>query len=376
MHKLIHGLAAALLATAVPLAHAGEIEVMTQNQYLGADISPLIATLGTPAFNDAVVTALTQIAANRSEERFKALAAQINKRRPHLVGLQEVWKFDCIPAVPALGGYPCTDPGIAGAFSDHLTGTLAALGPGYSAVAQVRNFSVQSYGAYPGIPFFVNGVPALLRVMDRDVILARSDVSTTPVALPCTKPPSLDGCNFDVAVPLPGLGAIERGFVAVDATVNGQPVRFINTHLEVQGGGGPIPAEVQAAQAYQLIQTALGTTPPGRRLIIVGDMNSSPNDAPSSLPTPYMQFGYAGLNDAWLQRPGAVPGLSCCQLEDLSNRQSRHYERIDLIYSRELPWQVKDARLIGDTSNDRTMPHGRGLWPSDHASVAARLLFK
>lgn len=375
MFKNFHGFAAAALLALSPLAHAGEIDVMTQNQYLGADIGPLIATLGTPAFNDSVVAALRQIAANSSQERFVALAAQVLKRRPHLVGLQEVWRFDCIPAVPELNGYPCTDPSIAGAFSDHLAGTLAALGAGYSAVGQVRNFSVQSFDVYPGIPFFINGIPAFLRVMDRDVILARNDVAAEPLALPCAKP-SLDGCNFSVAVPLPGLGAIERGFVAVDATVNGEAYRFINTHLEVQGGGGPIPAEVQAAQAFQLVQTALGATPAARRLIIVGDMNSSPNDAPSTLPTPYQIFQGAGLHDAWLQRPGAVPGLSCCQLEGLDNQHSQHYERIDLIYSRELPWRVQEARTIGDVSNDRTMPHGRGLWPSDHASVAARLQFR
>ena len=127
MLKPRHRFVATLLLVPL-LAGAGEIEVMTQNQYLGADISPLIATIDTPAFNDAVVTALRQIAANRSQERFKALAAQVLKRRPHLVGLQEVWKFDCIPALPELGGYPCNDPDIAGAFSDHLAGPLAALG--------------------------------------------------------------------------------------------------------------------------------------------------------------------------------------------------------------------------------------------------------
>ena len=232
MFKNFHGFAAAALLALSPLAHAGEIDVMTQNQYLGADIGPLIATLGTPAFNDSVVAALRQIAANSSQERFVALAAQVLKRRPHLVGLQEVWRFDCIPAVPELNGYPCTDPSIAGAFSDHLAGTLAALGAGYSAVGQVRNFSVQSFDVYPGIPFFINGVPAFLRVMDRDVILARNDVAAEPLALPCAKP-SLDGCNFSVAVPLPGLGAIERGFVAVDATVNGEAYRFINLGFRV-----------------------------------------------------------------------------------------------------------------------------------------------
>jgi len=364
--------AASLLGFAAA-ASSAEIQVMTQNQYLGADIAPLIVAIGTPGFNDAVVTALEHIADNRSQERFKALAALITKRRPHLVGLQEVWKFECIPAVPELQGYPCNDPSIAGAFSDHLAGTLAALGGGYHAVARVENFAVQSYGGYPGIPFFVGGVPAFLRVMDRDVILARSDVAATPVALPCTRV-SVDGCNYVYDLPLGALGSVKRGFVAVNATVDGAGYRFINTHLEVQGTD-VIPGEIQALQAKQLLTTALTTTPADLRLIIVGDINSSPTDPASSLPTPYAMFTMAGLYDAWLLRPGSTPGLSCCQIEDLSNQVSVLNNRIDLIFTREMPRKVKDARLLGEVSADRTWPPGRGLWPSDHASVAATLQY-
>jgi len=357
-------------------ASSAEIEVMTQNQYLGADIAPLILAIGTPGFNDAVVTALVQIADNRSQERFEALAALITKRRPHLVGLQEVWEFRCIPAVPELGGYPCNDPSIAGAFSDHLAGTLAALGDGYDAVARVENFSVQSFDGFPGIPFFVGGVPAFLQVMDRDVILARSDVDATPVALPCSDAAhaSADGCNFQYDLPLGDLGSVKRGFVAVNATVDGVGYRFINTHLEVQGND-VIPGEIQALQANQLLTTALTTTPADLRLILVGDFNSSPTDPASSLPTPYTQLTLAGLYDAWLLRPGATPGLSCCQLEDLSNQVSVLNNRIDLVFTREMPGKVKDARLLGEVAADRTRPPGRGLWPSDHASVAVRLQY-
>jgi len=354
-------------------ASSADIEVMTQNQYLGADIAPLIAAIGTEGFNDAVVTALRQIAANRSQERFTALAALISKRQPHLVGLQEVWEFRCIPAVPELGGYPCNDPSIADAFNDHLAGTLAALGPRYRDAGYVQNFAISSFDVYPGIPFFVNGVPGFLQVQDRDVILARSDVATTNVPLPCARP-SEDGCNFDVDLPLGPLGSVERGFLAVDVTIGGMDYRFFNTHLEVQGNA-LIPGEVQAAQAFQLIGTALGTTPPDRRLIIVGDTNSSPNDPPSSLPTPYMLFAAAGFYDVWDLRPGAASGLSCCQLEDLSNKVSVLDQRIDYIYTREMPLKVKDVRLLGEVAADKTRPPGRGLWPSDHASVAGRLQY-
>jgi membrane-associated phospholipid phosphatase len=70
-----------------------------------------------------------------------------------------------------------------------------------------------------------------------------------------------------------------------------------------------------------------------------------------------------------------VAGLSCCQDETLSNRVSVLGRRIDLIFTRELPRKVKDARVIGEVAADRLAPPGRGLWPSDHASVAARIQY-
>jgi hypothetical protein len=363
-------------------APADALDVMTQNQYLGAAIAPLIGAIGTDGFNAAVVKALEQISDNQTVARVTRLAGQISGRQPHLVGLQEVWKFTCMPAVPELGGYPCNDPAIAGAFNDHLAITTSALDASYTVAAIVQNFTIQSYGPYPGIPFFFNGVPAFLQVMDRDVILARADVTAKPYAYPCPSTPgqpprnnvSVDGCSYVIDLPLGALGSVRRGFVAVDATVGGALYRFVNTHLEVEAGG-PIPGEIQAAQAYQLLDTVTGVPAPGRRLVIVGDMNSSPNDPPSSLPTPYMLFTAYQMYDAWLLRPGNVAGLSCCQAEDLLNRVSILNRRIDLILSQQMPTTVKEVRLIGEVAADRLAPPGLGLWPSDHSSVAAGLKY-
>jgi endonuclease/exonuclease/phosphatase family metal-dependent hydrolase len=193
----------------------------------------------------------------------------------------------------------------------------------------------------------------------------------------CPKP-SEQGCNYQTAPPplVTPLGtiAIERGFLAVDVKVDGLDYRVFNSHLEVQATE-TIPGEVQALQALQLVQTALGTTPADRRLVILGDMNSDPGDAPSSLPTPYQLYQAAGLYDAWVLRPGNASGSSCCQLEDLSNRVSLLNQRIDLILTREMPRKVKEVRLLGEVAADRTRPPGTGLWPSDHASVGGRLQY-
>jgi endonuclease/exonuclease/phosphatase family metal-dependent hydrolase len=325
----------------------------------------------------------------------KALAANIAKEQPALVGLQEVLQFQCVDLVqrPPVG-VGCSDPSITAAFSDHLQLTLDALDGTYVEAATVINLNI------PVVPFNVNGVDALLGVVDRDVILARSDIDATPVDYTafqglgiCLKA-SADGCNYSLVLQaqVPGgpIINVERGFVAVDATVNGKNYRLVTTHLEVQRPDptNPLSQVFQAAQAGELLQILLNTTPPGRSLIVVGDMNSSPAHLaiPGPLPlpppfnlgipTPYLQFVAAGLTDIWQLRPGNLPGYTCCQAEDLSNHKSAHYERIDMIFSLEIPARVKQVRLVADKVSDKTRPPGRGLWPSDHAGVTADLQFQ
>ena len=120
----------------------------------------------------------------------------------------------------------------------------------------------------------------------------------------------------------------------------------------------------------------------------MGDMNSDPAepDVPGPLPlpvpfnlgliTPYHQFVEAGFTDVWELRPGNPPGDTCCQAEDLSNRRSFLDQRIDMIFSLELPSKIKDASLVGDKVSDKTPPPGLGLWPSDHAALTAELQFQ
>ena len=371
--------------TAVPAASAADIEVMTQNQYLGADIAPLVEPgLTPPEFFDRLAIALQQVAANKPQERFVALAAEIAARRPHLVGMQEVYAFECTPLTPTNG---CLIPVVAAATNDHLAGTLAALDGDYYAVAMVKNLDVD-------LPLVLApDVVVSIRVVDRDVILARSDVAAAPLPLPCPRP-SADGCNYQAVAPVPSLGInVERGYVAAQAMVDGRPYLFVNTHLETRE---PV-SFFQAAQAIELVEVIEALKQAGPTVLVVGDFNSAANDplyvpngpdAPPPppwlddgegnwipLPNPYVQLTAALMRDVWLDRPGNVPGLTCCQAADLSNHRSQLYERVDLIWSSVLPWKVKQARVEGDTVNTKTLPPGLGLWPSDHGAVAATLQF-
>ena len=64
-----------------------KVRVMTQNQYLGADLTPIIAAGDPLEFNAAVIVALGEVAANNYPERVQSLAATIAERSPHLVVL-------------------------------------------------------------------------------------------------------------------------------------------------------------------------------------------------------------------------------------------------------------------------------------------------
>ncbi len=377
-----------------------DVTVMTQNQYLGADLTPLLAAPDAAALNETVVVALRQIAETDFSRRADRLARLIAQRRPHLVGLQEVWSVRCIDVIAPTPGIGCDDPSIAGAFTDHLGETLsalAALNAMYVPVATVENLDlrdIQATGLPPGLPFEINGVRALLVARDRDVILVRSDVvaagAAMPVGFPCVRP-SGDGCNFETVLEAgtaTGTIALERGYVAVDVTVNRRDYRFVTTHLAVRTPDPDDPSStyVQAAQAAELI-AALADTPRDRTLIMAGDINSSPDGlgVPGPLPlpppfdtgieTPYTQFLAAGFVDIWSQRAVPADGATCCQMPDLANVASLLDRRIDLIFTREMPAEVRRVDVVGDRRRDRTPLPGPALWPSDHGSVVADILF-
>ena len=109
------------------------VKVMTRNQYLGADLSPLLLAKTKEDVIAAVMTALEQIAANAFPLRARRLAAEVALTRPDLIGLQEVYNF-------TLEGSNFGPP-----FVDHLTETLEALaakGQNYEVAATVENLDI------------------------------------------------------------------------------------------------------------------------------------------------------------------------------------------------------------------------------------------
>ena len=288
-------------------------------------------------------------------ERARALAFEIKKGAPLLVGLQEValWRIGRPDGPPALGGTPATH-----VVYDFLALLLGELGNGdqYQPVVVQQEADLEAPTA---LGFDI-------RLTMRDVILVRrvGDVHVDA---------KLSG-NFVNNLTLPIAGGIStvtstRGWTAVDVVAKRRSFRFVNTHLEAFSNF------YRSAQAFELIAGPLATALP---IVLVGDLNSAPDDPPFTEPgspfnntNPYDILtapapGGGGLADTWPALHGNDPGFTCCQDADLRNVQSKLVQRIDHVMITD--GDAFRSHLLGDEPSDRTRS---GLWPSDHAGVAA-----
>jgi hypothetical protein len=76
-------------------------------------------------------------------------------------------------------------------------------------------------------------------------------------------------------------------------------------------------------------------------------------------------------NDVWTLQRKPKSGLTCCEAADLGNQISNHDRRVDMIFSLSVPKKVK-AKVLNTKRKGKA---ATGLWPSDHASVAAKIEF-
>jgi endonuclease/exonuclease/phosphatase family metal-dependent hydrolase len=327
------------------------VVVMSRNLYLGANIDALLAPdADIPA---ALEAALMQVQRTDFSVRAKALAQEIHAAQPHLVGLQEVTSY----AVTLADGTVIPVFGFPLDFLTALQAELAALGDAYVVANRVQHamysFPLGDLAPVPGL--YIN-------YSDADAILARGDVNTG----------NAGGGHYEhqLVVQLAGMTFENlRGWVQVDAEVDGVAFRFATTHLEVQ-----LFADVQEAQAAELINILSDSPLP---VVLVGDFNSAANhDAPEQSRTgSYQLLRNAGYKDLWVREPHSVDGLTCCHADDLSNTFPNFNQRLDLVLVR---WGEagfggrSQVTLVGDRPDDLfTHPLGYTLWPSDHAGIAA-----
>ncbi len=326
----------------------GVVSVMTRNIYVGADLDLILAAQSLADVPILAAEAWQGVLATNFSERAAVLADELATTKPHVVGLQEVSLIRIQSPGDFLGGNPTLASEVALDQLAVLLNALDARGLSYTAVAKSTGFDIE-------IPMATATGLDDIRLTDHEVILARSDVQIANILE--------QNFTTNLVVPIGGPGGptvtVLRGWVSVDATIDGKTFRFVSTHLEPP----EIAPQVQIAQTEELMQQLSGTNLP---IVFVGDFNSA---ADGSSTATYSNLIAAGFTDVWTQGASTGAGLTCCQEDLLRNAASILIKRIDLILVRG-GFDFLDAALVGADPAERT---ASGLWPSDHAGVTATL---
>jgi hypothetical protein len=328
-----------------------QVTVMTQNLYVGFDIEQYATDL---AANLGDVVALTTAAyehvlATDFPTRAAAIAREVERTHPALIGLQEVAWFRSA-SFDGFGPPHATTTEVD--FLQITLDALAARGLPYAAAAVIENGDAE-FPRLAGFDAMNEPIIQDIRLTDRDVILARTDLPAAELQIG-----NAQQANFANAASLLGV-SLPRGWVSVDVQAGSLGFRLLSTHLDND-------AALQIAQANEL----LGPGSPSDTslpLVFVGDYNS-PADGTGS-PT-YANLIAGGFQDAWTATHPGEPGNTWGQNADLLNPVSQLSQRIDLVLLGG-GMIATSVDVVGEELADRTPT---GLWPSDHAGVVATLV--
>ena len=218
------------------------LTVMTYNVYLGADTSGLFAQLVAGAGPQQLLSeagkAFTAMEMTDYPLRATAIAESIAAHEPHFIGLQEMIVVRQDPSNFALNPVPDAETEVMD-FRKVMMQALQAEGMNYEIAAQVQNMDIE-------LPMCLVELSACLsdftmiqdgRLTMFDVLLVRDDVE---VSEPMQR-------NYSVVIGPPIVPlTVQRGYVAVDATVANRTYRVVSTHLEA------FNPQVRDAQAAEL----------------------------------------------------------------------------------------------------------------------------
>jgi endonuclease/exonuclease/phosphatase family metal-dependent hydrolase len=344
---LLTALCAAAALPAAASAKAQDLKVMTRNVYLGADLIPLAAAPDQAAFEQAAAQRFQTVQANVFPTRAKALAAEIRKAKPDIIGVQEatIWRRGA-DGVKDGSQTPATQ--VIYDSSQELQKALKAAGSPYKEVV--------------GRDWFDFEAPTALgydvRVTQRDVILVRKGSK-----LKVRKTFRGQFTNhFDPPTPV-GVARQLRGWVGVDGTLAKKKLRFVSTHLEAYS------PEIANQQMQQLLKASGPLGSKQRQSILVGDYNSAPGANANDRGTTRKDNAYDSAIKAGF-RNNLPRRKTCCFAEDLHSTADQLETWIDHVLVRSSPKiKVLKSSITG------TKQVG-GLYPSDHAGITATLRLK
>lgn len=372
-------LAAAVLALVAALAisllpstalaqgkESDRVQVMTRNVYLGADLGPGLAATTPQQFFEANGEILRQVTRTNFPLRAKALANEIRRAHPDLIGLQEValWRTADPSLTPVFSG-----PSATTVRYDFLQLLLDELNKGqkplYTAVVVQPEFDFEAPANENGVAGDGPDAPGGLladaeingRLTMRDVILARKGVTTTN--------PQAGHFENLLTVTVSGIPIeVTRGWTTVDAKVKKSRLfHFVNTHLEAFDDESQVPS-IRALQASELVAPG-GPARSSLPVILVGDLNS---DTATEVQPGDAQAHQVMLNAGFVNRDTSNP-LSCCLGDsDLVGGSLADFDhKVDHI-------MTSSPNLV-ELQRSRVFGLGKvnGLFPSDHAGIASWL---
>jgi endonuclease/exonuclease/phosphatase family metal-dependent hydrolase len=333
----------ACLAPVIAAQKDSTFKVMTQNMDAGTDLGFALYGLQQPDPRPYIDLTLAEVDASLVPKRAGLLAAEIASRKPHLVALQEVtlWRTGTTPATATTVRY------------DQLELLMAAL-KGLRAPYEVVAVNTLTDIALPT----TEAGPGALRFTDRDVLLARSDLSPSDFHLS-----DVHVHVYKAALTF-GEFTARRGFISALARVDNKLFRIANTHLENQFPGVEASAAIQRLQAGELLNFMRNSPQP---VILSGDYNADAiygAAGPGPDNTDTVSFIESdGYSDSWAVANPLAPGATWpLFLEDQTPPDffltTTPWERIDLIFFKEL--EVVSSAQVGagltfpDSASDHT----------------------
>jgi endonuclease/exonuclease/phosphatase family metal-dependent hydrolase len=322
---------------------------MQYNVNEGSDFLQVQGTTTTSQFLVGVGQIVTQVQSTNPPEPMQAVAKQIIARKPDLVSLEELDQWYTGSFNPATS--QCGAMTLEYDMVQELLAALAAQGGHYQIVVQGQQY------AFPPTPGLILPSTFLCaQVVNHVAILARTDVD--PRELRLSNPQTAQYVNERVLQTPVGALPEPRAWVAVDGVFRGKAFRFIGTHLE------SVDASIRELQGGEL-----RAGPANVQVPVIVAMDSNAQAAPPPQDPTYVDFINAGYADAWSGLFPMRPGLTCCQSEADNNPVSQLSQRIDLVLTK----GSLEAERIALFNDDPASRLPDGLWPSDHAGVAASL---
>jgi endonuclease/exonuclease/phosphatase family metal-dependent hydrolase len=366
------------MAAAKGHAKGKEVNVMTRNLYLGADLGPPIGAKSVGEFTELNGQVLREVTANDFPVRAKGLAQEILKKKPDLVGLQEVslWRTGPPSLEPLLNSG--ATPTATTVRYDYLKELLAQLNkskgkggkgkPQYRVAVAQDEFDFEApadengvagdgpNGAIPNAE--ING-----RLTMRDVILVRNGAGVT------FKHPQAGHFASLLTEKISGVTVtVTRGWTAIDAKVRGtHQFRFVDTHLEAFDPATEVPS-IRARQAAELVAPG-GPATSGLPVILVGDLNSDDDTVEPGDRQAYETLIAAGMRERSTNSP-----LGCCLKSSLlaegaGGSVADFNHQVDHVMTRD----PKEIKLKSSSVTGRQPVNG--FWDSDHAGLFSSLRF-